>query len=77
MVLNREEAEFVSGGKREDLHDMFDHLHALGKITSLLPMAPDPAPTPLTAISASRCPSAQTRSPKSVRAPATPLRAPL
>lgn len=30
VILNREEAAFVSGGKVEDLHDLFNRLHALG-----------------------------------------------
>lgn len=30
LILNREEAAFVGGGKHEDIHDLFDHLHALG-----------------------------------------------
>lgn len=30
IVLNREEAAFVSGGQVEDLHDLFNRLHALG-----------------------------------------------
>jgi ribokinase len=43
MVLNREEAEFVSGGKREDLHDMFDRLHALGCKIVVITDGPDGA----------------------------------
>lgn len=30
LVLNREEAVLVGGGKHEDIHDLFDKLHALG-----------------------------------------------
>lgn len=30
LILNREEAAFVSGGQREDLHNLFDKLHGLG-----------------------------------------------
>ncbi len=30
LVLNREEAAFVSGGNHDDLHDLMDKLHALG-----------------------------------------------
>lgn len=30
VVLNREEAAFVGGGNVEDIHDLFDKLHALG-----------------------------------------------
>jgi ribokinase len=30
VVLNREEAAFVGGGKHDDIHDLFDKLHALG-----------------------------------------------
>ncbi len=30
LILNREEAVTVGGGKHEDIHDLFDHLHKLG-----------------------------------------------
>lgn len=30
LILNREEAAFVSGGNHDDIHDLFDKLHALG-----------------------------------------------
>jgi sugar/nucleoside kinase (ribokinase family) len=30
LVLNREEAALVGGGDHEDIHDLFDKLHALG-----------------------------------------------
>lgn len=30
LILNREEAALVSGGKREHLHDLFERLHGLG-----------------------------------------------
>jgi ribokinase len=30
LILNREEAALVGGGKHEDINDLFDHLHALG-----------------------------------------------
>jgi ribokinase len=30
LFLNREEAVLVGGGKHDDIHDLFDHLHALG-----------------------------------------------
>ena len=30
LILNREEAVLVGGGNHEDIHDLFDHLHALG-----------------------------------------------
>ncbi len=30
VVLNREEAVTVGGGNHEDLHDLLDHMHALG-----------------------------------------------
>lgn len=43
MVLNREEAEFVSGGKREDLHGLFDRLHALGCKIVVITDGPDGA----------------------------------
>jgi ribokinase len=30
LILNREEAAMVGGGNHDDIHDLFDHLHALG-----------------------------------------------
>ena len=30
LILNREESAFVGGGNHEDIHDLFNHLHALG-----------------------------------------------
>jgi sugar/nucleoside kinase (ribokinase family) len=30
LILNREEAVLVGKGKRDDINDLFDHLHALG-----------------------------------------------
>jgi ribokinase len=30
LILNREEAVLVGGGKHEDVNDLFEHLHALG-----------------------------------------------
>lgn len=30
LILNREEAVRVGGGNHEDIHDLFNHLHALG-----------------------------------------------
>ncbi len=30
LILNREEAVTVGGGNHEDMHDLIDHLHALG-----------------------------------------------
>lgn len=30
LILNREEAVTVGGGNHEDIHDLFNHLHALG-----------------------------------------------
>jgi sugar/nucleoside kinase (ribokinase family) len=30
LILNREEAVLVGGGNHEDIHDLFNHLHALG-----------------------------------------------
>ncbi len=30
LILNREEAEFVGGGNHDDVHDLINHLHALG-----------------------------------------------
>jgi ribokinase len=30
LILNREEAVLVGGGNHDDIHDLFNHLHALG-----------------------------------------------
>ena len=30
LILNREEAAFVGGGNHDDIHDLINHLHALG-----------------------------------------------
>jgi ribokinase len=30
LILNREEAVTVGGGKHDDIHDLLNHLHALG-----------------------------------------------
>ncbi|HEY5442219.1 MAG TPA: carbohydrate kinase family protein, partial [Candidatus Saccharimonadales bacterium] len=30
LILNREEAALVGGGKHDDVHDLINHLHALG-----------------------------------------------
>jgi ribokinase len=30
LILNREEAALVGGGNHDDIHDLFNHLHALG-----------------------------------------------
>ncbi len=30
LAVNREEAVYITGGKHEDIHDLFDRLHALG-----------------------------------------------
>ncbi|HYH74940.1 MAG TPA: carbohydrate kinase family protein [Candidatus Saccharimonadales bacterium] len=43
LVLNREEAAYVGGGKHEDLHDLFDHLHKLGPKTVIITDGPDGA----------------------------------
>jgi ribokinase len=43
LVLNREEAAYVGGGKHEDLHDLFDHLHALGPKIVIITDGPDGA----------------------------------
>lgn len=43
LVVNREEAAEVSGGKAEDLHDLFDRLHALGPKIVAITDGPDGA----------------------------------
>jgi sugar/nucleoside kinase (ribokinase family) len=43
LVLNREEAVVVSGGNYEDLHDLFDRLHAVGPRIVCITDGPDGA----------------------------------
>ncbi len=43
LILNREEAALVGGGKHEDLNDLFDHLHALGPHVVIITDGPDGA----------------------------------
>lgn len=43
LVLNREEAALVSGGDRENLHNLFDRLHALGPKIVIITDGPDGA----------------------------------
>lgn len=43
LVLNREEAAFVSGGSREDLGDLFKRLHGLGPKIVVITDGPDGA----------------------------------
>ena len=43
VVLNREEAVLVGGGKHEDMHDLFDKLHALGPKLVVITDGPDGA----------------------------------
>jgi sugar/nucleoside kinase (ribokinase family) len=43
LVLNREEAAFVSGGNVDDLRDLFDRLHALGPQVVCITDGPDGA----------------------------------
>lgn len=43
LILNREEAVKVGGGKYEDLHDLMDKLHALGPKTVVVTDGPDGA----------------------------------
>jgi ribokinase len=43
LILNREEAAFVGGGKHEDMDDLFDKLHALGPKTVIITDGPDGA----------------------------------
>lgn len=40
LILNREEAAFVGGGKHEDMDDLFDKLHALGPKTVIITDGP-------------------------------------
>jgi sugar/nucleoside kinase (ribokinase family) len=43
LVLNREEAVLVGGGDHGDLHDLFNHLHALGPKIVVITDGPDGA----------------------------------
>lgn len=43
LILNREEAVLVGGGKHEDIHDLFNHLHALGPHIVIITDGPDGA----------------------------------
>lgn len=43
LILNREEAVTVGGGKRSDMHDLFDKLHALGPKIVVITDGPDGA----------------------------------
>ncbi len=43
VVLNREEAVFVSGGEYNDLHDLFDRMHHLGVKIVVITDGPDGA----------------------------------
>lgn len=43
LVLNREEAVIVGGGNHADLHDLFNHLHALGPRIVVITDGPDGA----------------------------------
>ena len=43
LVLNREEAVLVGGGNHADLHDLFNHLHALGPKIVVITDGPDGA----------------------------------
>lgn len=43
LALNRQEAALVSGGNAEDLHDLFDRLHALGPKIVVISDGPDGA----------------------------------
>lgn len=40
LILNREEAVIVGGGNHEDIHDLFNHLHALGPKTVVITDGP-------------------------------------
>ena len=43
LILNREEAAFVGGGNHEDIHDLINHLHALGPRIVVLTDGPNGA----------------------------------
>jgi sugar/nucleoside kinase (ribokinase family) len=43
LVLNREESVLVGGGNHADLHDLFNHLHALGPKIVVITDGPDGA----------------------------------
>lgn len=43
LILNREEAALVGGGKHDDINDLFDHLHALGPQVVVITDGPDGA----------------------------------
>lgn len=43
LILNREEAVLVGGGNHADLHDLFNHLHALGPRIVVITDGPDGA----------------------------------
>jgi len=43
LILNREEAAFVSGGDKHDLHDLFNRLHHLGPKIVVITDGPDGA----------------------------------
>lgn len=43
LILNREEAAFVSGGSTDDLHDLFDRLHSYGPKIVCITDGPDGA----------------------------------
>jgi ribokinase len=43
LILNREEAVIVGGGNHEDLHDLFNKLHALGPKIVVITDGPDGA----------------------------------
>lgn len=43
VILNREEAAFVSGGDAHNLHDLFDRMHALGPRIVCITDGPDGA----------------------------------
>jgi ribokinase len=40
LLLNREEAAKVGGGNRDDLNDLFDHLHTLGPVIVVITDGP-------------------------------------
>lgn len=43
LVVNREEAALISGGKTDDIHDLFDRLHKLGPKVVAITDGPDGA----------------------------------
>jgi ribokinase len=41
IAVNREEAALITGGKHEDIHDLFDRLHSLGPRVAVISDGPN------------------------------------